>query len=273
VTARRAICDLRSALRNSALRSALFRLHMVCSHSHSPTYALTRPLLSPTSLAARPPARPPAVHIDFGVTFEQGKLLTTPETVPFRLTRDMVDGMGVTGTNGTFNRCCEVTMRVLRENAASILTILGVFMHDPLFNWQLSPTKRKALQQENDAAAEGRGNGGDESAAAPSVATGGRGRLQLSRTSTAASSRHTPASGTSAAASAADDDDSVAGAVDSKSGDASRVLDRLKQKLQGHGEDPNGDMMSVEGQVKLLVNEATDPENLCKIYSGWGAWL
>lgn len=212
------------------------------------------------------------MHIDFGVTFEQGKLLTTPETVPFRLTRDMVDGMGVTGTNGTFNRCCEVTMRVLRENAASILTILGVFMHDPLFNWQLSPTKRKALQQENDAGA-AEGGQGNESAAAPSVATGGRGRLQLSRTSTAASSRHTPASGTSAAASAADDDDSAAGAVDSKSGDASRVLDRLKQKLQGHGEDPNGDMMSVEGQVKLLVNEATDPENLCKIYSGWGAWL
>ena len=28
------------------------------------------------------------VHIDFGVTFEQGKALSTPETVPFRLTRD-----------------------------------------------------------------------------------------------------------------------------------------------------------------------------------------
>lgn len=27
------------------------------------------------------------VHIDFGVTFEQGKALSTPETVPFRLTR------------------------------------------------------------------------------------------------------------------------------------------------------------------------------------------
>ena len=27
------------------------------------------------------------VHIDFGIVFEQGKTLTTPETVPFRLTR------------------------------------------------------------------------------------------------------------------------------------------------------------------------------------------
>ena len=37
------------------------------------------------------------VHIDFGVTFEQGQALRHPETVPFRLTRDIVDGMGVTG--------------------------------------------------------------------------------------------------------------------------------------------------------------------------------
>jgi len=33
------------------------------------------------------------VHIDFGIVFEQGKVLPTPETVPFRLTRDLVDAM------------------------------------------------------------------------------------------------------------------------------------------------------------------------------------
>ena len=32
------------------------------------------------------------IHIDLGVAFEQGKLLKTPETVPFRLTRDIVAG-------------------------------------------------------------------------------------------------------------------------------------------------------------------------------------
>jgi len=36
--------------------------------------------------------------------FEQGKVMTTPETVPFRLTRDVVDGMGVTGVEGTFRK-------------------------------------------------------------------------------------------------------------------------------------------------------------------------
>jgi len=38
------------------------------------------------------------VHIDFGIVFEQGKVLPTPEKIPFRLTRDMIDGM-VSGLN------------------------------------------------------------------------------------------------------------------------------------------------------------------------------
>lgn len=44
------------------------------------------------------------VHIDLGVAFEQGKMLKTPETVPFRLTRDIVDAMGITGVEGVFRR-------------------------------------------------------------------------------------------------------------------------------------------------------------------------
>ena len=37
------------------------------------------------------------VHIDLGVAFEQGRSLNTPELVPFRLTTNIVDGMGATG--------------------------------------------------------------------------------------------------------------------------------------------------------------------------------
>ena len=37
------------------------------------------------------------VHIDLGVAFEQGRFLNTPELVPFRLTHDVVDGMGAMG--------------------------------------------------------------------------------------------------------------------------------------------------------------------------------
>jgi serine-protein kinase ATM len=52
------------------------------------------------------------IHIDFGITFEQGKVLATPETVPFRLTRDFTDGMGVIGTEGVFRKSCEASMQV-----------------------------------------------------------------------------------------------------------------------------------------------------------------
>lgn len=44
------------------------------------------------------------IHIDFGVAFEQGKALPKPEIIPFRLTRNLVDGFGPTGVNGAFRR-------------------------------------------------------------------------------------------------------------------------------------------------------------------------
>lgn len=61
-----------------------------------------------------------------GVAFEQGKILRTPETVPFRLTRDLVDGMGVTGVEGVYRRCCEKTMEVMRGSQEALITILEV---------------------------------------------------------------------------------------------------------------------------------------------------
>jgi len=89
------------------------------------------------------------VHIDLGIAFDQGKFLMTPERVPFRLTRDLLDGMGPFGKEGTFRRCSEISMRVLRENRDVLTSVVEVFLYDPLFRWALSPLKRYA-QQRND---------------------------------------------------------------------------------------------------------------------------
>jgi ataxia telangiectasia mutated family protein len=89
------------------------------------------------------------VHIDLGMVFDQGKLLSIPETVPFRLTRDMVDGMGVAGTEGVMTRCCEETLRVLRDNKQALLAIADVLLHDPLDSWRMTPEKA-ARQQESE---------------------------------------------------------------------------------------------------------------------------
>lgn len=75
------------------------------------------------------------VHIDLGIAFDQGKLLNIPEIVPFRLTPDIVDGFGISGTEGVFRRCAEETLRVLRDGSAVIKTVLEVFKHDPLHSW------------------------------------------------------------------------------------------------------------------------------------------
>ena len=88
------------------------------------------------------------VHIDLGVAFEAGKVLPVPELVPFRLTRDVVDGMGITKTEGVFRRCCELTLDALREDKDSIMTLLNVLRYDPLYTWTVSPLKAKRMQQD-----------------------------------------------------------------------------------------------------------------------------
>jgi serine/threonine-protein kinase ATR len=76
--------------------------------------------------------------------------------VPFRLTQNLVDALGVTGvegkdspshlahlrtaedadiTTGVFRRASEVTMRILRENKDSLMSVLESFVHDPLVEW------------------------------------------------------------------------------------------------------------------------------------------
>ena len=88
------------------------------------------------------------VHIDLGVAFEQGRVLPVPELVPFRLTRDVVDGFGVTKTEGVFRRCCEFTLDALRKEAGTIMTVLDVLRYDPLYSWSVSPHRLARLQRE-----------------------------------------------------------------------------------------------------------------------------
>ncbi len=87
------------------------------------------------------------VHIDLGIAFEQGRFLSTPERVPFRLTRNIIDGMGATGVEGAMTRCSVEVMRVLRANKASLLTIVEVLLHDPLYHWALTSGQADRRQQ------------------------------------------------------------------------------------------------------------------------------
>ncbi|XP_034724062.1 serine-protein kinase ATM [Etheostoma cragini] len=172
------------------------------------------------------------VHIDLGVAFEQGKILPTPETVPFRLSRDIVDGMGITGVEGVFRRCCEKTMEVMRSSQEALLTIVEVLLYDPLFDWTMNPLKAFNLQHDEQ----------QELNATLSSTMGG------------------------------DDIDSHRKSSDSQSFNkvAERVLLRLQEKLKGVEE---GTVLSVGGQVNLLIQQAMDPKNLSRLFPGWQAWV
>ena len=171
------------------------------------------------------------VHIDLGVAFEQGKILPTPETVPFRLTRDIVDGMGITGVEGVFRRCCEKTMEVMRNSQETLLTIVEVLLYDPLFDWTMNPLKALYLQQRPE----------DES--------------EL---------HSTPRADDQECKRNLSDTDQSFNKV------AERVLMRLQEKLKGVEE---GTVLSVGGQVNFLIQQAMDPKNLSKLFSGWKAWV
>ncbi|KAM6385448.1 serine-protein kinase ATM isoform 2-T5 [Alca torda] len=170
------------------------------------------------------------VHIDLGVAFEQGKILPTPETVPFRLTRDIVDGMGITGVEGVFRRCCEKTMAVMRNSQEALLTIVEVLLYDPLFDWTMNPLKALYLQQRPE----------DEADMSSSLNT--------------------------------DPQECKRKASDDQSFNkvAERVLMRLQEKLKGVEE---GTVLSVGGQVNLLIQQAMDPKNLSRLFPGWKAWV
>lgn len=88
------------------------------------------------------------IHIDFGVAFEQGKILPHKELIPFRLTRDIVAPMGVCGVDGVFRMTCEKTMKILRQNEKTLTTILEVLLYDPMYSWTLSTKQAQRLQFE-----------------------------------------------------------------------------------------------------------------------------
>ena len=78
------------------------------------------------------------LHIDFGDCFEVAMHREKfPETVPFRLTRMLVNAMEVSGVEGTYRLTCEKVMSVLRENRDSLIAMLEAFVYDPLISWRL----------------------------------------------------------------------------------------------------------------------------------------
>ena len=182
------------------------------------------------------------VHIDLGIAFESGRVLPIPETVPFRLTRDMVDGMGISGVEGVFRRCCNFTLDALRLEQESIMTILDVLRYDPLYSWSVSPLRLAKMQENANRAA--------AAVQSDSVATSAAGGATTSA-----------AAGLAMAAEAGG---AARRGEGSESAEASRALAVVLKKL--------GKGLSVEATVNELIRQATDERNLSMLFSGWAAY-
>lgn len=75
------------------------------------------------------------VHVDFNCLFNKGETFTCPERVPFRLTHNIVAGMGPLGVEGIFRKCCEITLRLIRSHRDTLTSVLRPFIYDPLVSW------------------------------------------------------------------------------------------------------------------------------------------
>lgn len=224
------------------------------------------------------------VHIDFGDCFEVAMLREKfPEKVPFRLTRMLVNAMAVCGTEGTFRMTCESVMRVLRENRNSVMTMLDAFVHDPLVSWNFDkegegelsgigggPEHEDADAWKNVPAGGGTGGGGLTRRAsqvfqmAKSII---KGQKEKPTKAAARAGRRMGGGGDD------DDEGNLDEDVDERlNQSALDAIQRVKDKLHGRDWDRLEDM-PISEQIDRLIWEATSSENLCQMYSGWGAFF
>lgn len=150
----------------------------------------------------------------------------------------MVDGMGPCGTEGTFVRSCEETIRVLRMNANALLTILSAVVADPLYKWSVSPVEGKRRQEFR--------QDEDQTRDLP-VTTNSDGKSDIS--------------------------DYYSGSQEDENEMGQKAIAKINDKLQGYEESTSGEQQGVEGQVQLLINSARDADNLCLMYPGWSPFV
>jgi serine/threonine-protein kinase ATR len=82
-------------------------------------------------------------HVDFNCLFDKGLTFQQPERVPFRLTQNMRDAMGVYQHEGPFRKTCELTLKLLRQHEETLMTILEAFVYDPTLDFIEDKRKRK----------------------------------------------------------------------------------------------------------------------------------
>lgn len=179
-----------------------------------------------------------------------------PEKIPFRLTRMLINAMEVTGIEGTYRRTCESVMNVLRKNKDSLMAVLEAFVYDPLLNWRLLDAADKTRRSK---AADPTGVTG---ANIDSLGESADDAMDL--LSFAGNQKTLPPK---IPEYIDEDGQNYLHPAEVTNKKARMIIDRVKQKLTGmdfNTKTPLG----VQEQVDLLIQQATNNENLCQNYIG-----
>ena len=80
--------------------------------------------------------------------FDKGLNLPKPEVIPFRLTPNMLDAFGPTGADGMYTGALTESMRTLRKNRDTLLSVLEPFLNDPVINFK-SKSQKKSKEEKD----------------------------------------------------------------------------------------------------------------------------
>lgn len=177
------------------------------------------------------------IHVDFDCIFDKGLKLPRPEVVPFRLTPNMLDAFGPTGSDGMFSSGMESSLEILRGNRDTLLSVLEPFIKDPVIDW-----KRQKPQQ--------------------NIPSGTK--MMSDSHGEAKRSIHIIK-------------ERLSGICNLRNPNYRRLRNIIPREVQSRVEEDNMMIeilpLSVEGQVQKLCAEASKNENLVQLYVGWMPWI
>lgn len=164
-----------------------------------------------------------------------------PEIVPFRLTANMVDAFGPTGTDGVYTTGMQTAMRTLRDNRDTLLSVLEPFLKDPVIDW-----KRHRGQQNKSI------SGTTAQAVAQPI--------------------HTEKEAKEAKRSIKVIEERLQGIYNLRNPNLKKYS-RIHRSASQDDDISHLVPLPVEGQVQRMIKEATSHENLVQLYIGWMPWV
>lgn len=170
--------------------------------------------------------------------FDKGLELKFPETVPFRLTQNMMDAFGPTGADGVYTVSLKTVMRTLRDNRDTLLSVLEPFVKDPIIDW-----KRMRNRQEDSSAT-----------MLDDQVKQHKGARDAKRSMNVI-------------------DERLRGIYNLRNPNLKKIKRTDVFAETTEDDDMTLLPLSVEGQVHKMIAEATSHENLVQLYVGWMSWV